>query len=178
MADPRESPTRYQAPRSARAVSAVVDQVIWVAFFAAALEAAPESIARVHVIAAACALRIAVPTLLLSRSGERNGVTPVKGWFGLRVFSDDGQPLRWPKALLRVVTAFLFTLVCPLLFISAAQAFFGSRRLAAHDEIAGTAVLRTATPAVHVAALADAHHERAAAAASSAGDPREAITSA
>jgi uncharacterized RDD family membrane protein YckC len=133
-----------------------VDRAIFAGACTAALMAAPEAIAPAYVIALACALRIAVPTYLLSRRGDRNGTTPVKGWFGLRVFSDDGQPLRWPKALLRVVTAFAFSILCPLLIISAAQAFLGSRRLAAHDEIAGTAVLRAGTPAALVPALADA----------------------
>jgi uncharacterized RDD family membrane protein YckC len=169
MAPLRESPKRFLAPRSARVVSAIVDQVIWLAAFALALKVAPKSVAPGYVIGLACAVRIAVPTWLLSRPGRFNGLTPVKGWFGLRVFSDDGRPLRWPKALLRVVTAFAFTLVCPLLVISAAQAFLGSRRLAAHDEIAGTAALRSETPAALVPALADASHEAIAPAAGQAG---------
>lgn len=139
---------QFQAPRLRRVFAALGDSVLLtvavVLITAVAATASPAAGLAVGICAAA--LRIALPAWWLSRPHPRNGQTPFKRLVGIRVFTDGGTPLRFWRAAARCAVAFVFELLCPMLLLSAFSALVGERRLAAHDEIVGTHVLRESAP--------------------------------
>jgi uncharacterized RDD family membrane protein YckC len=91
----------------------------------------------------------------MARQGEHNGTTLGKQVLAIRVFREDGQPVRFGLVLLRelVVRGFLFGTVGFLLFglpgvLDLLWPLWDDRNQTLHDKIVSTYVIKAATPQV------------------------------
>jgi uncharacterized RDD family membrane protein YckC len=113
--------------------------VLLIALGAAAAGGVPDWFAVVVLVVGVAAVIFGYPALF---EGLWRGRTPGKAALGLRVYTEDGAPIRWLHAFIRSVMQLVDFILLPGGLLAVLSALFTRRSQRLGDLVAGTVVLR------------------------------------